>query len=75
MTAPTTRKHTAQHIIIQMLLYIAVLGELSVCFCPQDRWTALHFAAQEGKVDVVRLLIEAKAHVNIRAEVHILCLV
>ena len=40
------------------------------CFCPQRGWTALHLAAQEGKVDVVRLLTEAKAHVNIQTEVY-----
>ena len=51
-------------------LYIAVLG---VCLCPQDGWTALHMAAREGKVDVVRLLTEAQAQVNIQTEVHPLC--
>ena len=56
-----------------VLLYIAVLGELTVCLCPQDGWTALHLAAQEGKVDVVRLLTEAQAQVNIQTEVHPLC--
>ena len=30
-------------------------------------------AAQEGKRDVVRLLTEAKAHVNVQTEVHTLC--
>ena len=38
-------------------------------FCPQDDWTALHLAAQEVKIDVVRLLINAEAHVNIQTEV------
>ena len=56
-----------------VLLHTAVLDELTVCFCPQDGWTALHFAAQGGKVDLVRLLTEAKAHVNIQTEVHTLC--
>ena len=41
-----------------------------LCFCPQRGCTALHMAAQEGKVDVVRLLTEAKADVNIQTEVH-----
>ena len=41
--------------------------------CQQDGWTALHLAAQEGKVDVVRLLTEAQAQVNIQTEVHTLC--
>ena len=37
----------------------------------QDGWTALHLAAEEGKVDVVRLLLtEAQALVNIQMEVH-----
>ena len=31
---------------------------------------ALHYAAQEGKVDVVRLLIEARAQLNIQTEVY-----
>ena len=37
----------------------------------QNGGTALHLAAQEGKVDVVRLLLtEAQALVNIQAKVH-----
>ena len=37
----------------------------------QDGWTALHMAAQEGKVDVARLLVtEAQALVNIQNKVH-----
>ena len=47
----------------------------SLCFCPQDGWTALHMAAQEGKVDIMRLLTEAKAHVDIQTEVHVHTLV
>ena len=49
-------------------MYIATLTVL----CPQDGWTALHLAAQEGKVDVVRPLIDAGAQVNIQTEVHTL---
>ena len=40
-------------------------------FSSQNGFTALHLAAQEGKVDVVRLLTEAQAQVNIQTEVHI----
>ena len=58
---------------LPQLLYIAVLGELTVCFCPQGGGTAFHCAAQEGKVDVVRLLTEANAPINIQTEVHTLC--
>ena len=37
----------------------------------QDGWTALHMAAQEGKVDVVRLLLtEAQTLVNIQTKVY-----
>ena len=63
----TTHHHTQCH------CNIAVLGELTVCLCPQDGVTALHMAAAEGKVDVVRLLTEAQAQVNIQTEVHPLC--
>ena len=41
-------------------------------FCPQAGLTALHLAAREGKVDVVRVLTEAKAHINIQSVVHTL---
>ena len=41
-----------------------------MCLCPQDGWTALHWAALGGKVDVVRLLTEAQAQVNIQTEVY-----
>ena len=40
------------------------------CTCIQNGWTALHLAAQEGKVDVVRLLTESQAQVNIETEVY-----
>ena len=43
----------------------------SVFVCPQDGWTALHLAAQEGRVDVVRVLTEAGAQLNILTEVHV----
>ena len=39
------------------------------CMFSQDDWTALHLAAQEGRVDVARLLIEAKANINLLTEV------
>ena len=55
-----------------VLLYIAVLDELTACLYTQDGWTALHLAAQEGKVDVVRLLTEAQVQINIQTEVHTL---
>ena len=58
---------------VSLYIHVAVLGELTVCLCPQDGWTALHLAAREGKVDVVRLLTEAQAQVNIQTEVHPLC--
>ena len=45
------------------------IGELTVFLSLQDGCTALHLAAQEGKVDVVRLLTESQAEVNIQTEV------
>ena len=38
-------------------------------FRTQDGWIALHLAAHEGKVDVVILLAEAGAQLNIQTEV------
>ena len=61
------KTHCTQHMTTHTVwLYTAVLGEVTVCYCsspPQDGLlaTALHLAAQEGKVDVVRLLTEAQA--------------
>ena len=63
---PTTRKHTSSHTVS---LYTAVLGEVTVCLCPQDGRTALHMAVKKGKVDVVRLLTEAQALANIWTKV------
>ena len=37
----------------------------------QDGWTALHVAAEKGRVDVARLLTESQAQVNIQTEVHV----
>ena len=62
-----TLHNTSSHTVS---LYTAVLGEVTVYLCPQNGWTALHLAAREGKVDVVRLLTEAQAQVNIQTEVH-----
>ena len=62
-----TLHNTSSHTVS---LSTAVLGEVTVCLCPQDGWTALHMAAQEGRVDVVRLLTEAQANLNIQTKVH-----
>ena len=65
-----TLHNTSSHTVS---LYTAVLGEVTACLCPQNGVTALHMAAKEGKVNVVRLLTEAQAQVNIQTEVHTLC--
>ena len=45
-------------------VYTAVLGEVTVS--TQDGWTALHIAVQEGRVEVVRILLtEAQTLVTI----------
>ena len=46
-------------------------ADSEVVFYTQNGFTPLHLAVHEGKVDVVRLLTEAKAHVNIQTEVHV----
>ena len=46
---------------------------ITMGFCPQEGWTALHMAAWEGEVSTLRLLTEARVHVNIQTEVHALC--
>ena len=76
------KTHCTQHMTTHTVwLYTAVLGEVTVCYSPQDGATALHLAAQEGRVDVVRLLTEAQALVNIRKKVctsttlHMSCLI
>ena len=61
--------NTLQH--TQWSCIATILGEVTLYLCPQDGWTALHLAAQEGKVDVVRLLTKSQALVNIQTEVHI----
>ena len=48
-------------------VHVYVNGKLT--FHSQNGVTALHIAAEEGKVDVARLLIEAKAHVNKKSKV------
>ena len=68
----TTSTH-ARGLIIASIVSIVSLGDLIAYFSPQNGWTALHLAAQEGKVDVVRLLTEAQAQINIQTEVHTLC--
>ena len=54
-----------QHVHVPVYLWYNV----SVWVCPQDGWTALHLAAHKGKLDVVRLLTEAHAQVNIQTKV------
>ena len=68
----TTSIH-ARGLIITSIVSIVSLGDLTAYFSSQNGCTALHMAAQEGKVDVVRLLTEAQAQINIQTEVHTLC--
>ena len=68
--ALTTRKYIIKYIVITVLLYAAAVSVLSLYFCPQLGLTALHMAANEGKVDVARLLTDAGAQLNIQTKVH-----
>ena len=65
--------HNTSSYTVSLYIHVAVLGELTVCLCPQHGQTALYLAAEAGKLDVVRLLTEAQAQVNIQDEVHPLC--
>ena len=58
-------------IIIDLTLDLEIVHELSMTLYlyPQNGWTALHHAAQEGRVNVVQLLIEAHAEINIQSKV------
>ena len=56
---PTTYSETNQ-----------VCVNCKLTFYPQNGVTALHIAAEEGNVDVVRLLIEAEVHVNKKSKVN-----
>ena len=42
---------------------------LAVALSVQNGWTPLMRASREGHVDIVRLLIEAKAQINTQKEV------
>ena len=66
----TLHRTSHRHRVLLYKEQLATHGEFIVCFCAQDGWTALHLAAQEGKVDVVRLLTEAQARVNIQTKVN-----
>ena len=61
LEALTTRIH------ITIIIWLHWVSSLN--FCTQDGKTAIHLAAQEGKVDVVRLLNEAGAQLNIETKV------
>ena len=63
MRCVATTIHMYIILIISRLLY-----------CPQAGWTALHLAAQEGKVNVMRLLIEAEAQLDIETGVSCTCI-
>ena len=58
--------HTLQELFLALP---NVLGN-NILYIQQYGHTALYLAAGEGKVDVVRLLIDAEAQVNIQTEVH-----
>ena len=42
---------------------------ISIILYTQDGWTPLMTASYEGHVDIVRILIEAKAQINMQEEV------
>ena len=54
---------------VYRLMSFTFAAKISPLSYLQDSATALHLAAQEGKVDVVRLLIEAGAQLDIQRTV------
>ena len=71
--------HTYVHMYIYHMLhvpdvYITIIKETNVVIylplsCTQNGWTPLMTASFNGHVDIVRILIEAKAQINIQKEV------
>ena len=61
-----------QNIVYILCVYrIAVV--LHICwqynFCVQEGWTALHLACEEGHDDTVKILMRAKADLNLQTKV------
>ena len=52
-----------------LLVFVLLLMQCVYTYLSQDGWTALHLAAQEGREDVVELLLEAKADPELKTEV------
>ena len=55
-------------------MYITIINETNAVIylplsCTQNGWTPLMRASFDGHVDIVRILIEAKAQINIQEEV------
>ena len=50
-------------------LFIYICSKFSISIHSQNGRTPLMLASFDGRVDIVRLLVEAKAQLNIRAEV------
>ena len=55
--------------LVYMYIHSKLHVHVTVFYIQLHGRTALHLAAEEGRVDVVRLLIEAKAQVNIQTKV------
>ena len=64
--------HSLKHQLeMEEISYVVTMSNwLVTCVYPQDGWTALHLAAQGGKIDVIKLLIEAEAYVNMQSKVY-----
>ena len=56
-------------------MYITIIKETNAVIylplsCTQDGWTPLMIASFNGHVDIVRILTEAQAQINIQNEVY-----
>ena len=56
---------------VYMAHYMVYILIVSLLFIQLNGQTALHLAAAEGEVDVVRLLIEAEAEVDTQTKVNV----
>lgn len=42
----------------------------SLTILPQDGWTPLHYAIHEGRLEIVKLLVESGANIHTGDKVH-----
>ena len=69
LTAAKAQIKIQQKVTIALLVLYVMSRKYSLVVCIQDGWTALHKASEKGHSRVVKLLIAAKAQVDIKDKV------